>query len=76
MQITWKPGKEFPVMIKGGAMGLVNGAPVYAGGMTYPWRETEQACFSGTTVTSATSMDDCSPCSDCLRHEPTPTRTA
>ena len=45
MQITWKLGKEFPVMIKGGAMGLVDGAPVYAGGMTYPWRETEQAWY-------------------------------
>jgi hypothetical protein len=45
LNITWKSGKGLPVLVKGGAMGLVDGAPVYACGMTYPWRETEQAWY-------------------------------
>jgi hypothetical protein len=34
-----------PTFIKGGAMGVVDGVPVYAGGCTFPWRETEQAWY-------------------------------
>jgi len=45
MNITWQMAKGMPAFIKGGAMGSVNGAPVYAGGCTYPWRETEQAWY-------------------------------
>ena len=41
MKITWKQGKGLPTFLKGGAMGIVDGAPVYAAGMTHPWRETE-----------------------------------
>ncbi len=44
-EITWKFGKALPVLVKGGAMGMVDGDPVYACGMTYPWRETEQAWY-------------------------------
>src|SRR5438445_9027817 len=45
MNITWKHGRWLPVFIKGGAMGIVDGAPVYAAGCTFPWRETEQAWY-------------------------------
>ena len=45
MRITWKQGRGMPVFIKGGAMGIVDSAPVYAAGCTYPWRETEQAWY-------------------------------
>lgn len=34
-----------PAYIKGGAMGIVDGAPVYAAGMTQPWRETELSWY-------------------------------
>ncbi|HIE28716.1 TPA: hypothetical protein EYP66_15665 [Candidatus Poribacteria bacterium] len=43
MKITWKQGRGMPTFVKGGAMGIVDGVPVYAAGCTYPWRETEQA---------------------------------
>ena len=45
LRIAWRSGKEFPIPIKGGAMGLVAGIPVYICGMTYPWRETEQGWY-------------------------------
>jgi len=45
MKITWKQGRGMPTFIKGGAMGIVDGVPVYAAGCTYPWRETEQAWY-------------------------------
>lgn len=41
MDVTWQEGRWFPTLIKGGALGLVDGDPVYAAGMTQPWRETE-----------------------------------
>lgn len=41
--IDWKMGRHLPSLVKGGAFGLVCGDPVYAGGMTYPWRESELA---------------------------------
>ncbi len=41
--ISWSEGPEFPDMVKGGAMGVAGGVVVYAGGMTYPWRESEAA---------------------------------
>lgn len=43
MKITWQMARGLPAFIKGGALGMVDGAPVYAAGCTYPWRETEQA---------------------------------
>jgi hypothetical protein len=45
MKITWKQGRGMPTFTKGGAMGIVDGVPVYAAGCTYPWRETEQAWY-------------------------------
>src|SRR5437763_472033 len=45
MNITWKQARWLPTFIKGGAMGIVDGAPVYAAGCTFPWRETEQAWY-------------------------------
>ena len=48
LEISWQQGKELPTYTKGGAMGLVDGAPVYACGMTYPWRETEVAWWLDT----------------------------
>jgi hypothetical protein len=45
LNITWQMAKGLPTFIKGGAMGMVDDAPVYAAGCTYPWRETEQAWY-------------------------------
>ncbi|MBI3920106.1 MAG: hypothetical protein HY318_01715 [Armatimonadetes bacterium] len=41
MKIQWSEGRGFPTLIKGGAMGIVGGVPVYAAGVSHPWRETE-----------------------------------
>ncbi|MCX6621482.1 MAG: hypothetical protein NTY38_10450 [Acidobacteria bacterium] len=41
LAIRWKEGAGYPGYVKGGAMGVVDGVIVYAGGMTQPWRETE-----------------------------------
>ena len=46
--IRWLEVKQLPAYVKGGAMGLVDGAPVYACGMTHPWRETEVAWWLDT----------------------------
>jgi N-acetylneuraminic acid mutarotase len=43
LRITWSDGRWLPSYLKAGAFGMVNGVPVYAGGMTQPWRETECA---------------------------------
>jgi len=43
LQIAWTEGPHFPQLVKGGAMGIVDGAPVYAAGVTQPWRESELA---------------------------------
>lgn len=45
MKIKWSEGKGFPTLIKGGAMGIVDGVPVYAAGVSYPWRESEFAWY-------------------------------
>ena len=45
MKITWSEGKGFPTLIKGGAMGIVDGVPVYAAGVSYPWRESELSWY-------------------------------
>ena len=45
MKIAWEQGRWMPAFTKGGAMGVVDGSPVYAGGMTFPWRETELCWF-------------------------------
>ena len=45
MKIAWQQKKGLPTFVKGGAMGMVDGLPVYAAGMTFPWRETEQAWY-------------------------------
>lgn len=43
MKIDWQLAQPLPTLVKGGALDLVDGDPVYAGGMTYPWRESELA---------------------------------
>lgn len=45
MKITWSEGKWLPILIKGGAMGIVDGVPVYAAGVSQPWRESEMCWF-------------------------------
>lgn len=45
LKITWQMAKGLPIFNKGGAMGMVDGVPVYAAGCTYPWRETEQVWY-------------------------------
>ena len=41
MKIQWTEGRWFPVNVKAGALGAVDESPIYAGGMTHPWRESE-----------------------------------
>ena len=41
MKIEWSEGRWFPVNVKAGAVGVVDGRVVYVGGMTHPWRESE-----------------------------------
>lgn len=41
LKIEWSEGRWFPTLIKGGAMGVVSGVPVYVAGVSHPWRETE-----------------------------------
>ncbi|MBI4531935.1 MAG: hypothetical protein HY709_10510, partial [Candidatus Latescibacteria bacterium] len=48
MHITWSEGKAYPTLIKGGAMGIADGAPVYAAGVSYPWRESEVSLYYDT----------------------------
>jgi N-acetylneuraminic acid mutarotase len=45
MRIKWSEGRWFPILIKGGAMGIVDDMPVYAAGVSYPWRESEMSWF-------------------------------
>ena len=47
LNITWKEGPEYPSLIKGPAAGIVDGRFLVAGGMAYPWRETEYGFWLG-----------------------------
>ncbi len=47
MKIKWSEGKWFPTLIKGGAMGIVDGTPVYVACVSYPWRESELSWYYG-----------------------------
>lgn len=41
LQISWRNAPVYPALIKGPAVGVVNGHLLVAGGMSYPWREVE-----------------------------------
>ncbi len=41
LQISWCKAPVYPALIKGPAVGVVNGHLLVAGGMSYPWREVE-----------------------------------
>ncbi len=45
ISISWSEARWFPTYIKGGAMGVVDGSPLYAAGMSEPWRESELAWY-------------------------------
>ena len=45
MKIRWSEVRWFPVLIKGGTMGIVDDMPVYAAGVSHPWRESELSWF-------------------------------
>jgi N-acetylneuraminic acid mutarotase len=47
IRISWSAGPEFPHLVKGGAMGIVGDTIVHAGGMTFPWRESETGWWLG-----------------------------
>jgi len=38
LKITWKEGPVYPALIKGPAVGVVDGRLLVAGGMSYSWR--------------------------------------
>ena len=41
LRIAWKEAPVYPALIKGPAIGIVDGRLLVAGGMSYPWREVE-----------------------------------
>lgn len=41
LQIVWQEAPVYPALIKGPAVGVVDGQLLVAGGMSYPWREVE-----------------------------------
>ncbi len=41
LQITWRKAPDYPALIKGPAIGAIDGHLLVAGGMSYPWREVE-----------------------------------
>jgi hypothetical protein len=41
LQINGQQAPVYPALIKGPAVGVVNGRLLVAGGMSYPWREVE-----------------------------------
>ncbi len=42
-RIDWREGPAYPDLVKGGALGVLGGYVVCAGGMNYPWRESPAA---------------------------------
>ena len=51
LKITWKEGPAYPALIKGPAVGVVDGRLLVAGGMSYPWREAEYGFWLATEDT-------------------------
>ena len=51
LKITWKEGPVYPALIKGPAVGVVDGRLMVAGGMSYPWREVEYGFWLATEDT-------------------------
>lgn len=41
LSIYWREAPTYPALIKGPAVGIVDGRLLVSGGMAYPWRETE-----------------------------------
>lgn len=41
LQISWQKAPDYPALIKGPAVGIVDGRLLVAGGMAFPWREVE-----------------------------------
>ena len=51
LKITWKEAPVYPSLIKGPAVGIVDGRLLVAGGMSYPWREVEYGFWLATEYT-------------------------
>ena len=51
LKITWKEGPLYPVLIKGVAVGVINGRLMVAGGMSPPGRELEYGFLLATEDT-------------------------
>ena len=51
LKITWQEGPVYPALIKGPAIGCVDGRLLVAGGMSYPWREVEYGFWLATEYT-------------------------
>ena len=47
LKITWVEGPVYPALIKGPAVGIVDGRLLVSGGMSYPWREVEYGFWLG-----------------------------
>ena len=51
LKITWTEGPVYPALVKGPAVGAVDGRLMVAGGMSYPWREVEYGFWLATEDT-------------------------
>ena len=51
IEITWEEGPVYPMLIKGPAVGAIDGRLFVAGGMSYPWREVENGFWLATEYT-------------------------
>ena len=48
IKINWKEGPVYPALVKGPAVGVVDGRLMVAGGMSYPWREVDYGFWLAT----------------------------
>ena len=51
LKITWTEGPVYPALVKGVAVGVIDGRLMVAGGMSYPWREVDYGFWLSTEDT-------------------------
>ena len=51
LKITWTQGPVYPALVKGPAVGAVDGRLMVTGGMSYPWREVDYGFWLATEDT-------------------------
>ena len=61
LQISWQKAPIYPALIKGPAVGIVDGHLLVAGGMSYPWREVEYGFAAPIVDKEDNRQDDTAP---------------